>query len=233
MKNMLMMGSMAALSLGLMVTAACSDDDGDTTTTTTSANGGSGGTGGSGGSGAQGGGGSGGGVPEIPTLGAQIDRKGRPAINTATTATFTDNATRNAAEAAYNANDDPSTWAAAYQPDVAVQLGIYDGLDEDCGNQPFYDTLGNAGYGTLSTVVANDWLTLYSGETTCGYLGVELDILAGAATPTSCGGRTLAEDVMDTTYFLVSGAAGFGDTVDEPAAAPSDAFPYLADADAN
>lgn len=243
MKNYLMMGSAAVLSLGLLL-AACSDDETTAATTINPTTGGNGGTvnTGGGGAGAQGGGGNG--VPQIPSLGAQIDRKGRPAVNTATTNTFdlvaaNPDTARSDAEKAYNANDDPGTWATSYVSNIAANLAIYDSLADDgtgdgaCGDQLFYGSLGNAGYGTLATVLANDWLTIYSGETACGYLGVETDILTGAATPTSCGGRTLSDDVMDATYGLVAPAAGFGDTIDAPAAAPSDTFPYLAASDAN
>jgi hypothetical protein len=234
MKNVLIMSSVAVLSFGLMVTAACSDDD--TSTTTTTAAGGSGATGGGeagmGGSGAQGGGGMG--PIEVPTIGDQIDRMGRPAINTATTQTFTADATRAAAEAAYNGNDDPSTWATMYAADVRDSLAILDSLDGDCGNQAFVDDplglgAGFENYNTLAAVLANDWLILDSANTDCGYLGVELELLdvdAGA-----CGGRMLSDDVMDATYGAVAAGdpAAFGDTIPAPPAAMGTTFPYLAD----
>lgn len=231
MKSILMMGSAAVLSLGLLL-AACSDDETTAATTINPTTGGNGGTGnmGGGGAGAQGGGGNG--VPEIPSLGAQIDRKGRPAINTATTQTFTADPTRAAAEAAYNANDDASTWATSYAGDVRDSLAILDSLDEVCGNQAFFgDPLGlGAGfenYNTLAAVLANDWLVIDSAHTDCGYLGVELEL--GTATDAACGGRLVSDDVMDATYGAVSGATGFGDGIAAPAAAMVTTFPYLAD----
>jgi hypothetical protein len=239
MKNIIMMSSVAVLSLGLMVSAACSDSE----TSTAQGGGGAGATGGSGGSGATGGGG--GAEPvEVPTLGSQIDRKGRPAINTATVNTFDiaeigntpdPDATRATAEAEYNSNDDPTTWATDYAAVIRDNLAILDALNVTCGDQAFYgNPLGIAGltdYLTLATVLANDWLVVDSAHTDCGYLGVELEL--GGTDDLTCGGRTLTDDVMDATYGAVSGAAGFGDTIDAPSAAPSDTFPYLADASAN
>ena len=230
MKNVIMMGSVAVLSLGLMVSAACSDSD------TTATGPGTGGNGATGGTGATGGGGSGAGPIEVPTLGAQIDRKGRPAINTATTTTFAPSETRDPAEAAYNADDQPSTWAASYAADKAAQLAILDSLgdgnadDNNCGDQAFFGTLGNDNYGTLATVLSNDWLIIdsaNSGVANCGYLGVELEILGADAG--ACGGRLLSDDVMDTTYFAVSGVAGFGDGIPAPNSALGTEFPYLTD----
>ncbi len=233
MKNIVIMGSVAVLSLGLMMSAACSDE----TSTATGGNGGTGAsTGGStadggGGTAATGGNGGGGMGPlEVPTLGVQIDRIGRPAINTATTSTFTDDATRDPAESAYNANDDPTTWATMYAADKAAQLGILDGLDETCGNQAFYGdplSLGLPAYMTLATVLSNDWLVIDSTKTACGYLGVELEL--GGPDDLSCGGRMVGEDVMDATYGAVSGLGAFGDTVPVSAGASETTWPYLAD----
>ena len=172
MKHILMMGGVAVLSFGLMLSTACSDSDTDTGGSGgTGATGGS--TGGDGGAGATGGGG--GAAPiEIPSIGAQIDRKGRPAINTATINTFDigavgmtpdADATRATAEADYNANDDPSTWATDYQADIRDSLAILDSLDGVCGNQAFIDdpfglNTGWENYNTLAAVLANDWLVL-------------------------------------------------------------------------
>lgn len=233
MKNVIMMSSVAVLSLGLMVSAACSDSD------TTPAGPGSGGSGATGGAGATGGtGGSGAGPIEVPTLGDQIDRKGRPAINTATTQTFTDDATRAAAERAYNANDDPTTWVDMYAADKAAQLAILDALGDgadvdtdNCGDQAFYGVL-NPAYGTLATVLAADWLVIdsaNSGAENCGYLGVELELLGTDAG--ACGGRKLSDDVMDATYgaVAVGDPAGFGDGIAAPPSAQGTEFPYLTD----
>ena len=72
--------------------------------------------------------------------GANADRKGRPAINTALTDTLAvDGVDHNLAQDDYNQNHDPSSWAADYVPGYVFQLGIYDGLDTVCGN--------NLGYG--------------------------------------------------------------------------------------
>lgn len=120
------------LAVGLL--AACGDD--------TTATGGSGGTGGDNQGGGTGGTGGGGGVeiPPKPELGAQIDRMGRPAINTALMGAFiqfsgagtpvaSDNAVRAALQDDYNADDDPAGWAAAYSTIFAANLGVLDSLD--------------------------------------------------------------------------------------------------------
>lgn len=251
MKQILMMGSVAVLSLGLMVSAACSDSD---TTTASGGNGGNGATGGStggdGGSGATGGnaGGGGAGPIEIPAIGAQIDRKGRPAINTATINTFdiaavgmTPDAdeTRATAEAAYNNNDDPSTWATTYAADIRDSLAILDSIDGVCGNQAFIDDplaigAGFEDYNTLAAVLANDWLvvdTANSGAANCGFLGVELELLGTDAG--ACGGRLPSDDVMDAIYGAVSTGnpadTTYNDGIPAPNAALETAFPYLAD----
>src|SRR6185295_571231 len=78
--------------------------------------------------------------PQMPALGAQIDRMGRPAINTALTHPFDpDMDSKFAAKDAYNADGDPQNWA-TYIPEFAANLAVFDGLDNPvgangCGNQ--------------------------------------------------------------------------------------------------
>jgi len=188
------------------------------------------GTGGDGGTPGAGGGGA------APFMG-QIDRKGRPAINTAVNATFaTEAAAHETAQDDWNTNDDPSTWATDYAATIAGQLGILDGLDGTCGNQlAFGDPLSadpaNENYEVLSLIFANDWLVinLNGGNGTAGYLGGEAQALGGNA---STGGRLLTDDVLEATYSyaIVGAATGINDGVTEPTPAVSGTFPYLADA---
>jgi hypothetical protein len=170
---------------------------------------------------------------DLPTLGNQIDRMGRAAINTATTKTFTPDPERNAAEDAYNADDNLATWAADFGPDAGAALGVLDSLDANCGNQPAACMDETAGcYGTLATVLTHDYIVV-KGDAAEGcdvYLGVEAAFL-GLANDT-CGGRKTSVDSIDTTYSIVAGVfpAPFGDEIDVPARAQVETFPYLAPA---
>jgi hypothetical protein len=78
--------------------------------------------------------------PAPPAIGTtQIDRMGRPAINTALNYAFTDmtptTATGNTKKDAYNADKDKATWRTTYVGEIALNLGILDVLDGGvCGN---------------------------------------------------------------------------------------------------
>jgi hypothetical protein len=170
--------------------------------------------------------------PSPPALGTQIDRMGRPAINTALNHTFDPACTTTNCppKDAYNADRAPSHWS-SYVPEFQKNLAIYDGLDTTCGNQAAFATPAGSGYTTLATVLAADalWLDTVSG--TCQeYLGVELAALGSANT--DCGGRTLTENVVDVTYNALAGTLGTATNVTNgitaPASAPSATFPYMA-----
>lgn len=237
----------SALALSLGATTACGSDDDDGggggkagTGATGGSSGGSGGTsgGGSGGTaGATGGnGGTGGGTPAAPTLGAQMDRMGRPAINTALNKVIeTDATAKQAGKTAYNQDPTASNWGTQYGAEFAKNLAIFDSLDTVCGNQLLYSP-SDAGspYGTLAGALSSDWLIVDTTKTACGYLGVEAPIL-GLGTG-NCGGRQLTDDVIDLTYSgVAAGTAGFdssgpliGDTIDANDKPFTDTFPYLA-----
>src|SRR5690242_12077132 len=75
-------------------------------------------------------------TPPPPSLGPQIDRMGRPAINTALNHTFdTNSMTKNAAKDTYNQDEGEGNWPTAYGGDFAASLAILDSLDATCGNQ--------------------------------------------------------------------------------------------------
>ncbi len=228
---------LGTLALGVMISACGDDDETTATTTTTSSSSSAGGsTSSSGGStSSSGGGGGGGGVPAPPVLGAQIDRKGRPAINTAANRAFTNDPMRNAAEDAWNADGNPAMWQANYFENVRTTLAILDSLDGVCGaNSQLAFNLdpGNGldEYKALATVLTNDWLTVNSGASTCAsYLGVEAEALLSATA--DCGGRRPTDDVIETTYSAV--AAGLISGIDDGVTARATAvtaqmnFPYL------
>src|SRR5262245_21635312 len=86
--------------------------------------------------------------PAAPTLGAQIDRMGRPAINTALNHGFDKSAAAPTAKQGYNENAMGSTWP-GYTPEFAKNLGIIDALDTGvCDNGICESTEGSATCGS-------------------------------------------------------------------------------------
>src|SRR5271155_3264005 len=186
-----------------------------------------------------------GGIPLPPVLGVQIDRFGRPGINTALNHAFDSNAAEaGAAKDMYNADPDAGAWGTEYSAEIAKNLALLDSLDTSdagngCGNQPFANNdAGAARYATLAGVLANDKMWINTAATSCTqYLGVEL--LATGVLPSNpdggltneCGGRKLGFDVIQTTYSIAAGVglSGFGSGVSAVTNKTSGTtFPYLA-----
>lgn len=172
------------------------------------------------------------GADNMPTMGAQIDRMGRPAISTALIMTFSgDDAAKNDRKDAYNAAA-AADWA-GFQANIAGSLGILDSLDTDCGNQLLADDGDADGrYNGLAGVLVDDQLYVHADRGTCGtYLGLEAEVV-GVLDPDTggCGGRTPADDVIDRTYSAVAAGllTGVDDTITENDVDFLDAFPYLA-----
>lgn len=168
----------------------------------------------------------------MPSLGTQIDRMGRPAINTAVNKTFEANdMVANMGKDAWNANADPATWT-QYVPEIQKNLAILDSLDTNCGNQLAADKskMDAARYAPLAGVLADDRLYVNMAGAMCtAYLAVEANALG--VLNTDCGGRTLGYDVMDISYtVLATGAldASVKDDVPASNAAMGTTFPYLA-----
>ncbi len=136
-------------------------------------------------------------------------------------------------KAAYNADSNPSDWAANWAGAIKLSLGIFDALDDQCGNQLGYGLLTLPNYGLLSQVLAGDALQVDTSKTTCSiYLGLELNA-TGAMANTDCGGRTLTENTIDTTYAGLVGlppvtGKGVTNGITAPAVAPSPTFPFFA-----
>jgi len=175
--------------------------------------------------------------PAAPTLGTQVDRMGRPAVNTALNAVLDDDPLKTSKKDKYNQASNPATWKST-QLDPALTppqgtvllefmkyLGVFDTLDQasglpgtaagaggGCGNGALFNMPGGSGYGTLATVLANDELYVDTAKTSCNlYLSVEVDVIAG--THTQCGGRTPTHDVIDMSYsLLAAGTNGFSTT---------------------
>jgi hypothetical protein len=131
--------------------------------------------------------------PAVPALGVQLDRLGRPAINTALNHAFDPTAAAGTAKDAYNVDGSPGGWVAAYAPTFAAGLGIMDVLDtgltctdgtcvaesaptasDGCGNQVLYngnaaggDTATATSYATLASILADDQLYMDTTKTSC------------------------------------------------------------------
>ena len=139
----------------------------------------------------------------------QVDRMGRPGINTA----LIDLLASTGKKDAYNIAADPAGWAAAFTAEIQTNLGALDTLDGVNGN----NVLPPAG---LAPVLVDDRLVINTSIPTCdAYLAVELGV------PGQCGGRTLARDVIDDTFGAVIGP-GVSDNVDNDSTFLAD-FPFL------
>jgi hypothetical protein len=169
-------------------------------------------------------------TPAPPTLGTQIDRMGRPAINTALNHGFdADKTAAGAAKDAYNQDTGEATWPATYSAQFAANLAILDALDTNCGNQLGYAQ--GKGYG-LAPALADDELYVNTAGTTCSdYLAVEANALGvlTSVTGIDCGGRRPNDDVIDETYSVLAtgGLTGVTDGVNAPATPATTTFPYL------
>ena len=170
--------------------------------------------------------------PLPPVLGVQIDRMGRPGINTALTAPFDLNsASKGATQDGYNAAAVPGQWAGMFQTRIAANLAILDSLDTVCGNQLLAGPSPAAGrYNTLAGVLSDDQLYVNSSSGTCNvYLAVEANAVGIANT--DCGGRTPLADVIDRTYSVLAIGALNGVTDGVPSDADgghsTSAFPFL------
>jgi hypothetical protein len=177
------------------------------------------------------------GPPGPPVLGAQIDRLGRPGVNTALTDPFDiETTSENDVKDAYNAASDPTKWAASFQSEIEQNLAIINGLDANCENQlaesPTKTDGGTSRYSALGGVLVDDELYVNTAATTCGqYLAVEANA-TGIVPNADCGGRTLSYDVIDTTYsaLAIGALSGVGDGVseDDHADKQTATFPFLA-----
>ena len=176
-------------------------------------------------------------APPAINLSRQIDRMGRPGINTAATAPFfresveAEKAHHDQVSDAYNSASDPAQWGDLFADLIAGNIAILDSLDTVCGNQLLAGKDAIAGrYSALAGVLADDQLYVNTASGACQqYLAVEGN--AVGITNTDCGGRTPLEDTIDVTYSVLAIGAltGVGDgiPVDADGTASITAFPYL------
>lgn len=186
--------------------------------------------------------------PNPPALGAQIDRFGRPAINTALDAVLDVDPTKDQKKDAYNQATDPATWGTTDLGGTTVTaeflkyIAIYDMLDAaaaqattGCGN----NGIANA---DLAAVLVDDQMYVDTGKGVCGvYLSLEAEAASGGfVTHMHCGGRTLTDDIADVSYsFLFGGLTNgftpdngnfipkFGDGASAHTDVDNDTFPFL------
>lgn len=163
----------------------------------------------------------GGGDTPAPLPTGQIDRMGRPAINTAlVTAALKDDYNKTGTYA----SPFPTTFTTSFN-DSLVFIDKLDGMDDwalTSGTHPLRDAL------------LGDFLIVDTGKA-CpdkgSYLDVELFVLGLRTTAnTTCGGRTLNDDVMDTTLTatVTKLRAPVKDNVDAATKPAAATFPYLA-----
>jgi hypothetical protein len=181
-------------------------------------------------------GGAGGGANVVPVIGAQIDRFGRPAINTALNHAFsTDMGATDAAKDAWNKDDNAANWAMTFGGEVAGNLGILDSLDTICGNQPLAtpDPVTPTRYAGLAGALADDrlWVNAADGVMCSTYLAVEANATMLLVNE-DCGGRMLSYDVIDQSYSILAAGdltGSVGDGIEPDADTGGEMFPYLAD----
>jgi hypothetical protein len=138
----------------------------------------------------------------------QVDRMGRPAVNTALIDLLASTGLKNQ----YNQADNPATWPAQFQAEIAANLAALDTLDGVLENYLLPPMV-------LASVLVDDRLLVDVSQPVCdAYLAVEL------AVP-QCGGRTLARDVIDDTFGAVVGP-GVSDFVANDSTFLAD-FPFL------
>ena len=124
--------------------------------------------------------------PAPPTLGAQIDRMGRPAINTLLNHGFDPTAAAGTAKDTYNADADPSNWVTAYTAEFTKNLGILDALDTGfCGN-------GRCELGEFGT------------NGTTGVCAVDCPTATQVGTGDGCGNQVLYNGGQGTTPNAMS-----------------------------
>lgn len=179
----------------------------------------------------------------------QVDRFGRPAVNTALNAPFNgDSTAKDAAKGAYNSAQSATAWQ-GFIAEFAANLAIIDALDtnskvDGCGNQPLFNPAEGtptSGYVGLAGALADDRMYLDTTQSQCGiYLGVEAFTL-GLTETRSCGGRVPAvlavtQDPIDMSYAVLAGGLGLIGVVtdgigvdDQQANVSNDTFPFLAD----
>jgi len=172
-------------------------------------------------------------TPLPPTLGAQIDRAGRPGITDALIAAFAaSGADPSAQKAAYNQAPDPATWktipvraGVTIDDEIKANVAVFDAIDNGlvqnaktlpgCGNALGYIGPPSATtYRAAADLFADDQLYVDSSKPTCAvYFALELEQTKGGSfVHSTCGGRTLTHDALGVLTSVL--AAGLDDGLD-------------------
>lgn len=139
----------------------------------------------------------------------QIDRMGRPAVNTALIDLLEDTGLKDK----YNRSENPADWS-MFTGEIESNLEALDTLDGETGNTVLPPA-------DLAPVLADDRLIVDTSIPECdAYLAVELGV------EDQCGGRTLSRDVIDDTLGAVVGP-GVSDFVGFSSDLRDD-FPFVA-----
>jgi hypothetical protein len=172
-------------------------------------------------------------MPARPTLGAPIDRIGRPLTGNALLGPLDPDDVSDRRKEQYN-RAAPADWA-QFSADIERTLALYDGFDRICGNQWLADRGGEPArrYRALARILADDRLWVNAAATSCNqYLAVEFSALGMSGSHAGdCGGRTPNYDAVDTFRSLLATGAtsGVDDGVDHDDRVHSTTdFPFLA-----
>jgi len=167
------------------------------------------------------------GVPPPPTLGAQIDRLGRPAISTLLVAALADPGPATTAQKdMYNQAADAAMWKTtmlrtniSIERELELNLAVFDAIDTGlsvtqagCGNAMRYSRPASpTSYQAAADLLADDQIYVDTSKATCTvYLALEIEqVSSGTLVHTTCGGRTLTHDVIDVSYSVLA-AGTFG-----------------------
>ncbi|MBD8526177.1 DUF4331 family protein [Pseudomarimonas arenosa] len=140
----------------------------------------------------------------------QVDRMGRPGINTVLINVLPNTGT--ALKEAYNRSSNPNEWSGLFLQEMIDNATALDTLDGVSGNALLPPA-------TLGSVLVDDRLIIDTSKANCdAYLAVEL-------MAADCGGRTLARDVIDDSLGALVGP-GVSDNVANDSVFLS-TFPFL------
>ena len=178
-------------------------------------------------------------IPGRPLADAvQYDRVGRPLVSSMLLNPFglaKDKNYPDETKDIYNSAVPMRGWTPySNQPYIQSNLGVWDSLDANCGNQAGAGAMpSQTRYAQLGDLFTDDRLWVDSSKSACiKYMAVEQKFL-NVPTIDDCGGRSPAIDAIDQTYSLL---VGQGSTVSDGVAQDSDGvpststFPFLKDA---
>jgi hypothetical protein len=175
-------------------------------------------------------------LPPRPTIGAPIDRAGRPLTANMLIGLLEQEEYGECRKEEYNRAAEADR--AGFIPDLEHGLAIYDSFDGVCGNQWLADpaTPPAQRYHRLATALADDRLWIDSRSPRCTrFLAVEMAALPGSGgTPddtADCGGRTPGYDTVDAmrSLFVLGKLTGIDDGIPRDDREHSaTAFPFLA-----